>query len=74
MMVLNRDERASPQSRLVTNAELRQLLLPIPKSTVDEMARRGRLPGVVHVGRKRLYDVDKIRAWIDAGGEQRRTP
>lgn len=53
MMVLNRDERASPQSRLVTNAELRQLLLPIPKSTVDEMARRGRLPGVVRAAPSR---------------------
>lgn len=52
MMVLNRDERASPQSRLVTNAELRQLLLPIPKSTVDEMARRG-LPGVVRAAPSR---------------------
>lgn len=43
-------------------------VLPLPKSSVYELARYGRMPGVVRVGRRLLFDLDALAEWIDAGG------
>ena len=43
-------------------------VLPLPKSSVYELARYGRMPGVVRVGRRLLFDLDAITTWIDSGG------
>ena len=54
--------------RLATIDEVRRDLLPLPKSSIYDLAKYGKLPGVVHVGRRVLFDVDQLEAWIDAGG------
>ena len=43
-------------------------VLPIPKSSLYDLARYGRMPGVVRVGRRLLFDLDVLDEWIDAGG------
>ena len=43
-------------------------VLPLPKSSVYELARYGRMPGVVRVGRRLLFDLDVLAEWIDSGG------
>lgn len=54
--------------RLATIDEVRRDLLPLPKSSIYDLARYGKLPGVVRVGKRVLFDVDQLEAWIDAGG------
>ena len=53
--------------RLGTIEDLLEVL-PLPKSSVYDLARFGRMPGVVRVGRRLLFDLDVIDDWIDAGG------
>ena len=43
-------------------------ILPLPKSSLYDLARYGRMPGVVRVGRRLLFDLDVLHEWIDAGG------
>ena len=43
--------------------------LNLPKSTIYEMARQKRIDGVVRAGRRILFDLDKVDAWIDEGGQ-----
>ena len=54
--------------RLATIDEVRRDLLPLPKSSLYDLARYGKLPGVVRVGRRILFDLDVLDAWIDSGG------
>ena len=56
-----------PRRRLGTIEDLRAII-PLAKNTIYDSARLGRLPGVVKVGRRVLFDLDVIDAWIDAGG------
>lgn len=44
-------------------------VLSLPPSTVYDRAAQGKLPGVVRVGQRLLFDLDKLDAWIDAGGD-----
>ena len=60
---------ARPLRRLATEREVRARLLPIGKTTLYERARDGKIPGVVRVGQRVLFDLDVIEAWIDAGGD-----
>ena len=55
--------------RLGTIDDVREVL-PLPKNSLYDLARYGRLPGVVRVGRRLLFDLDIINDWIDAGGHQ----
>jgi excisionase family DNA binding protein len=43
-------------------------VLPLPKSSLYDLARYGRMPGVVRVGRRLLFDLDTLDDWIAAGG------
>jgi len=43
-------------------------LLPLPKSSLYDLARYGRMPGVVRVGRRLFFDLDQLDAWIASGG------
>ena len=43
-------------------------ILPIAKSSVYDLAREGRLPGVVKVGRRLLFDLQVLDLWIERGG------
>ena len=70
MIVPPNDSRLRGRRRLVSAVELREKLLPLPKSTLHEMARQGRLPGVVKVGRRTLFDLDVLEAWLDEGGHR----
>ena len=59
--------------RLATINDVRRDLLPLPKSSIYDLARYGKLPGVVRVGKRVLFDVDELEAWIDAGGARTAT-
>ncbi len=54
--------------RLATIDEVRRDFLPLPKSSLYDLARYGKLPGVVRVGRRVLFDLDQLESWIDSGG------
>ena len=57
--------------RLATIDEVRRDLLPLPKSSLYDLARYGKLPGVVRVGRRVLFDLDVLEDWILDGGAQK---
>lgn len=44
------------------------VFLPLPRSSVYELARHDRIPGVVRVGRRMLFDLVVLRRWVEAGG------
>jgi predicted DNA-binding transcriptional regulator AlpA len=56
-----------PRRRLGTIDDV-LAVLPLAKNSVYDAARYGRMPGVVRVGRRVLFDLDVVDAWIDAGG------
>ena len=43
-------------------------VLPLARNTVYDAARLGKMPGIVKVGRRVLFDLDKVEAWLDEGG------
>lgn len=45
-------------------------LLGLPLSTVYDRTRLGRLPGSVRIGARIKYDLEKLEAWLDAGGDK----
>ena len=53
--------------KVVTEAELRQMI-PFARSTTYYYAQKGYIPGVIRVGRRVYFDLQKIEAWIEAGG------
>lgn len=59
---------ASATRNLGTLDDVRAIL-PLPKSSLYERARNGRIPGVTRVGRRMLFDLNAIEQWIDAGGD-----
>lgn len=44
-------------------------MLGLPRSTVYERAKNGNMPGVVRIGYRVLFDLDKLERWLDAGGD-----
>lgn len=40
-----------------------------PKSSIYQMIKEGRVPGVVRLGRTIRFKTDVIEEWIEAGGE-----
>ena len=61
----HRGER--PRRRLGTIDELREII-PLARNSLYDAARYGRMPGVVRVGRRVLFDLDVVDAWIASGG------
>jgi excisionase family DNA binding protein len=54
--------------RLITAKTVaEQLAVPVP--TIYQLAREGRIPGVVRVGRLVRFDPERVEAWIEAGGQ-----
>lgn len=51
------------------NAKEVAKLLGLPKSTIYTRAAKGAIPGVVRVGHRMLFDLQKLTAWLDAGGD-----
>lgn len=54
--------------RLVPAKELSKTL-GMSLTSVYENTRAGRIPGAIKIGRRVLFDADKLEAWLDAGGE-----
>ena len=61
----HRSERR--RRRLGTIDDLREII-PLARNSLYDAARYGRMPGVVRVGRRVLFDLDVVDAWIASGG------
>lgn len=59
---------ALSRRRLVPAAVVARML-GIPLSSVYDHARSGRLPGVVRIGRRVLFDLEALEWWVARGGE-----
>lgn len=57
-----------PQRRRLGTVDDVLAVLPLPKSSLYDLARYGRMPGVVRVGRRLLFDLDVLDTWIGEGG------
>lgn len=55
--------------KLVTACEIRRLLNLGSNSRVYDLARRAMLPGVVRIGRQVRFDLEKVRDFVDRGGQ-----
>jgi len=44
-------------------------MLALPLTSLYDHARARKIPGVVRIGRRVLFDLDKLESWLDAGGE-----
>lgn len=64
---LNSPEQAPKLERVAYPAKR----LNAPVSTIYQMVKNGRIPGVVKVGRTIRFDVDKLEAWIADGGDKK---
>lgn len=40
-----------------------------PLSTLYDNAKAGKVPGAIRRGRRYYFDLDKLDAWLDAGGD-----
>lgn len=54
--------------RLATAKQLSKHL-GMSLTSVYDNTRLGRLPGAIKIGRRILYDLEKLDAWLDAGGQ-----
>ncbi len=45
-------------------------MLDMPLSSLYDRTKRGLMPGTIRIGRRIMYDLDMIDAWLDAGGDQ----
>ncbi len=59
----------TPKARLLKADEVAQRL-DVPKSTIYELGRTGRIPGVVRLGRTMRFQPDALEAWLKAGGSE----
>lgn len=48
-------------------------LLRWPLTSLYDNTRAGRIPGAIRIGRRIMYDLDKLDAWLEAGGDYSRT-
>lgn len=68
-MLTNTPATEKDRPRLVPAPVVAELLsLPLP--SVYAHARTRQIPGVVRVGRRVLFDLEKVEAWVDAGGSR----
>lgn len=58
-----------PSRRRLATAKDVSDQLGIPLTSIYDRTREGRIPGAIRIGRRILYDLDKLEAWLDAGGE-----
>lgn len=63
---------AGPRRRLGTAKEVAGIL-GMPLTTLYDHARGGGIPGTVRIGTRVRFDLDKLDAWLDAGGDLERT-
>jgi len=60
---------ARPRRRRLATAKDLSEELGIPLTSIYDRTREGRIPGAIRIGRRILYDLDKLEAWLDEGGE-----
>lgn len=58
-----------PRLRLATAAEVAKML-GLPLTTMYDHARANTIPGAVRIGRRVLFDLDKLEPYIKAGGDR----
>lgn len=67
LAVNDRMRDAPPRKRIGDVPDVARLLKMKP-STVYTFAREKRLPGVLRIGNRVRFDLDKLEAWLDNGG------
>lgn len=55
--------------RTLIDAKAAAALLGVPLSTCYDLARAGKLPGTIRIGTRVRFDLEKLTAWLDAGGD-----
>ncbi len=63
------NETATQKPRKLVGAEVVAERLDIPLSSVYELARMGRIPGCIRLGRRMRFDPDRLERWLENGGE-----
>jgi len=58
-----------PRRRLAVARDVADML-SLPLTSLYDHARSRSIPGVVRIGRRVLFDLDKIEEYIAAGGDQ----
>lgn len=61
-----------PRRRRLGNAKAVSELLDLSLPNLYERSRLGKIPGTIRIGKRVLYDLDQIDAWLDAGGDAAR--
>jgi len=61
-----------PKRRRLVNAKTLSDLYGWPLTSVYDNTRAGKIPGAIRIGRRIMYDLDKLEPWLDAGGEYAR--
>ncbi len=56
---------------LAVDARGVSLLLGISRSLVCKLDATGRLPRGIHLGRRKVWQIDEVRAWLAAGAPGR---
>lgn len=60
---------AKPERRRLASAKDVAEMLGLPLTSLYDRTRAGGIPGTVKIGRRILYDLDKLEVWLDAGGD-----
>lgn len=66
----NRYLEARPARRRLATAQDVASMLSLPLTSLYDHARERRIPGVVRIGRRVLFDLDKLEEYLEAGGDQ----
>lgn len=61
--------QASVSSRYLKVPDVADLM-NVPASTVYDLARQGRIAGLVRFGRHVRFDKEKLERWLEQGGER----
>lgn len=64
------DVSSLPKRRFIGEQQVRSHYIDISKTLLMERARAGLIPGVARIGRRVLFDVEQLEAWLKAGGDQ----
>lgn len=62
-------EETSHKSCQLLTADAVAECLNVPKSTIYEAARQGRIGGLVRLGRVLRFDPEKFEQWLCTGGQ-----
>lgn len=62
-------QHAHPRRLRLATAQEVAAMLRLPRTSVYEHAQARTLPGVVRIGRRVLFDLDKLEPWIRSGAQ-----